>query len=240
MNSELNKALKSVKIALDNSCSSYRNLSDYIGVINQEMFLLDSVFNDSIATLTRVLIDNWQCEIEFQLEKNTEWNCLVSKLELLLIEKLSPEGLNQTFAPVSSLCASLLDNKGRDESGRPITGILTKQFSRDLVDKLLSVIICKEQPVNWAEWVINIDAHIDIIGEIIRHFPASHHFGSLPCSIAIMLRSVRSIVAEQDKLSNTLKVLTTDDSRGQLFHLDTLFIKQKLLHIPVMATGEEE
>ncbi len=61
----------------------------------------------------------------------------MKKLENLIEEDLDKNQLLTSFAPIAKLNASILDNKGRDESGRPIPGILCKPLSKTLQDLLL-------------------------------------------------------------------------------------------------------
>ena len=239
MNTEIRYTLDSVYENLTQSKISFENLLDFCSSLNKEIFLLESVFDDTIASITRVILDHWICEIEYQIEKNHQFSCLVRKFDLLVENQISTDGLNQSFAPISTLYASIIDLKGRDEAGRPVAGILSKPFSTKLNQSITSKTISNTAN-SWEEWTENLDSFIEVVDELIQHFPASHHFGSLPCSTAILLRSIRDITLEQHKLSRTLKILSSEDERGHMFYLDTILIKQKLLPIPLLLQGEEE
>ncbi|MDC3298056.1 hypothetical protein OAU99_01620 [Candidatus Poseidoniaceae archaeon] len=237
MESNIHKSLISVQNVLDNSRNSYSFISDYLNSLENDIFLLESVFEDSIATLARVLIDSIYCESEFQIEKNRELRSLTNKLELLLKDSIPTDQLLLTFSPVSKLHSSLFDNNGAGKSSRPIEGIIPKSFT-DLENQLLEHIVSYVPPCNWQEWLTLIERHLEIINAIVRVFPPSHSFGSIPCSISMVLGRIRCIIEEQEKMKRTLDILAQHDDRGHIFHLDTLLIRQRLLPVPVASEGE--
>ncbi|MDP6870460.1 MAG: hypothetical protein QGI21_06795 [Candidatus Poseidoniaceae archaeon] len=242
MESELQTALLSVKGNLAHSKDGYKSLSEFCSVLNQNVFLLETIFQDPLPSIAKMMVDNWLCEIEFQIEKNQEYNSLNNKLQIMIENKIPIHQINQSFAPISSLHASISDSKGRDQSGRPICGILPKPFTKKLNDLILEIVIDTElnQPKNWNDWAFRLSKFLNVIEEVIRFFPPSHHFASLPCSIAILIRNIRFLAIEQHQLSKTLEILTAEDDRGANFHLDVLMLKRKLLPIPLLATGDDE
>ena len=239
MQSEILKVLDSVSEHLSQSKISYQALSEFCSSLNQDLFLLETVFEDPLSSITRTMVDSWLCEIEFQLEKNHEYRSLNSKLQLMIENDISAFELNQSFSPISKLFASISDSKGRDQSGRPICGLLPKPFTQKLNDKFLSNSISStNQPNNWEEWTARLENFLAVIEEIIQFFPPSHHFASLPCTTAILIRRMCNLTLEQHQLSKALEVLTINDKRGANFHLDVLMIKQKLHPSPKLIGDE--
>ena len=55
----------------------------------------------------------------------------------------------------------------------------------------------------------------------------------------MMINSLKAEALEQVKLNKVVEILTGDDSRGDVYHLDLLMVKQHLLPIPSNSAGEE-
>lgn len=239
MQQKLSSTLNSISYELENSSIAFEKLANFANLLDRDFFLIESVFEDSTVTLSRVITDDWKCEIEIQIEKNTNWKLIMKKLGNLIEEDLDKNQLLTSFAPIAKLNASILDNKGRDESGRPIPGILCKPLSKTLQDLLFEIDFENSTPKSWSDWFIKFEKNIEIINEIVKHFPQSHNFGSIPWSLSVMCDRILKLIKEQINYSRTLEILTRDDSRGKLFSLDVLLLEQKLLPIPMLSEEEE-
>ena len=157
----------------------------------------------------------------------------------MLTEDINQNNLVASFSQICDLNASVLDNKGRDESGRPVPGLLCRPVSQKLANMLIENELDFEAIQSWDGWVRKFEAHISIMDEIVKHFPASHNFGSIPWSISTMLRTLLKLIIEQVNISKTLQILTEDDPRGEIFHLDVLLLKQRIHAIPFGSDGDE-
>ena len=239
MSDNLEKTLQSIKGNLELSIDQFKLLEDFMLHLDNHISLLESISDNSTTTLSRVTIDKWICEINLNQEKNLEYQSLVEKMENLITEGVSPDQLIVSFSPLAKVYSNVCDNKGRDEAGRPVLGIMSKPLC-PVTRNLILEFLCRDLSFSsWGEWVDRIDFQIDILQSLISHFPGSHSFGTLPISLTMMINSLKNEASEQVKLNKVVDILTTDDSRGDVYHLDLLMVKQHLLPIPSYSGDEE-
>ena len=239
MSDNLEKTLYSIKQNLGSSIDQFKLLEDFLLHMDNHISLLEAISQNSTTTLSRITIDKWICEINLNQEKNLEYQSLVEKMENLIIEGVSPDQLVVSFSPLAKVYSNIRDNKGRDEAGRPVFGIMGKQLCPETRNLILEY-LCRDLFFSsWSEWVDRIDSQIEILQRLVSHFPGSHSFGTLPISLTMMINSLKSEASEQVKLNKVVDILTTDDSRGDIYHLDLLMVKQHLLPIPSYCPGEE-
>ncbi len=69
MQQKLSSTLNSISHELENSSIAFEKLANFANLLDRDFFLIESVFEDSTVTLSRVITDDWKCEIEIKLKK---------------------------------------------------------------------------------------------------------------------------------------------------------------------------
>ena len=167
MSLNLEKTLQSIMENLEDSIDQFRLLEDFMLHLDNHVSLLESIFENSTTTLSRITIDKWICEINLNQEKNLEYQSLVEKMDNLINEGVSPDQLIVSFSPLANVYSNIRDNKGKDEAGRPVIGIMSKQLCPDTRNLILDF-LCRDLSFSsWSEWVDRIDFQIEILQKLI-------------------------------------------------------------------------
>ncbi|GEM_PF-5076854 len=236
---ESKETIDLIKTGLEHSFSDFQLLEEFLIHVDNHISLLESVLESSLVTLSRITLDKWICDINLNQEKNREYFSLAVKLEKLMKNDVNPDQFIVSFSPLSKVYANMRDNKGFDESGRPVLGVMSKPFVQQAHDVVVEFLCDNLQFSSWSEWLLSLERVMKILQLLISYFPGSHSFGTLPLSLVMMINTIKNEVMEQAKLYNVLDILTSSDSRGEVYHLDMLMVKHRILPVPSHSTGEE-
>ena len=139
MSDNLEKTLQSIKENLELSIDQFKLLEDFMLHLDNHISLLESISDNSTTTLSRITIDKWIVKLTSTKRKIWSTNLpLVEKMENLVTEGVSPDQLIVSFSPLSNVYSNICDNKGRDEAGRPVFGIMSKQLCHETRNLILN------------------------------------------------------------------------------------------------------